>query len=67
MVINVIFNNVLTISWLLFVLEETEVRGENHRHATSHRKSLSHNVVSSTPCNLAMSGIKTHKVDGVGH
>ena len=29
--------------------EETRVPGENHRPVTSHRQTLSHNVVSSTP------------------
>ena len=30
-------------------MEETGVLGENHRPALSHRQTLSHNVVSSTP------------------
>jgi hypothetical protein len=33
----------------LFV-EETGVPGENYRPVASHRQTLSHNVVSSTPC-----------------
>ena len=32
-------------------MEETEVPGENHRPTTSHCQTLSHNVVSRTPCN----------------
>jgi hypothetical protein len=31
------------------LVEEAEVPGENHRPATSHRQTLSHNVVSSKP------------------
>jgi len=31
-------------------LEETGVPGENHRPAVSHWQTLSHNVVSTTPC-----------------
>jgi hypothetical protein len=34
-----------------------EGTGENHRSGTSHWQTLSHNVVSSTPC---LSGIRTH-------
>jgi hypothetical protein len=32
------------------LVEETEVSGENNRPAANHWKTLSHNVVSSTPC-----------------
>jgi hypothetical protein len=36
--------------WRSFLLmDETGVPGENHRHITSHRQTLSHQVVSSTP------------------
>ena len=31
------------------LVEETGVSGENPRHATSHRQTLSHNVLSGTP------------------
>jgi hypothetical protein len=60
MVFSANFNNVSVISWpsVLFV-EETEVRGENHRPTASHWQTLSHNVVSSTP---RLNGIRTHKV-----
>ena len=45
------FNIASVISWLsVLLVEETEVTGENHRPAVSHRQTLSHNVVSSTPC-----------------
>ena len=37
MVFNATVNNVSVISWKLVVLvEETQVLGENHRHAASH-------------------------------
>jgi len=32
------------------LVKETGVPEENHRPAASHRQTLSHNVVSSTPC-----------------
>jgi hypothetical protein len=50
MVFNDPFNNISVISWRsLLLMEETGVPGENHRPATSHRQTLSHNVVSRTP------------------
>ena len=50
MVLNATFNNISAISWWsVFLVEETGVPGENYRHAASHRKILSRNVVSSTP------------------
>ena len=62
MVFNATFNNISVILWwsVLFV-EETGVPGENHRPATSHWQTLSHNVVLSK---LRLSGIQTH-VNGV--
>jgi hypothetical protein len=49
MVFNATFNNISVISWWsLLLVEETRVPGENHRPATSHWQTLSHNVVSST-------------------
>ena len=61
-VFNTTFNNISVISWRPVVLvEETGVPRENHRPATSHLYSLSHNVVSSTP---RQSGIRTHDVSG---
>jgi hypothetical protein len=52
MVFNATFNNISIISWwsVLFV-EETGVSGQNHRPAGSHRKTVSHNVVSSVALN----------------
>jgi hypothetical protein len=46
------------------LLEETRVLRENHWPATSHWKTLSHNVVSSRPCR---NGVRTHNVSGDGH
>jgi len=46
MVFNATFNHVSVISWQSALLVE-ETR-ENHRPASSHRQTLSHNVVSST-------------------
>jgi hypothetical protein len=40
------------------------VPGENHQHAASHWQTLSHNVVSGTPC---LSVIRTHNVSGDRH
>jgi hypothetical protein len=38
------------ISWRsVLMVEETEVPEENHEPAASHRQTLSHNVVPSTP------------------
>ena len=51
MVFNATFNNISAISWCLVLLvEETGVPRENQRTVTSHWQTLSHNVVSSTPC-----------------
>jgi hypothetical protein len=46
------------------LVEETRVLRENHWPATSHWKTLSHNVVSSRPCR---NGVRTHNVSGDGH
>jgi len=49
MVFNTLFKNISVISWLsVLLVEETGVPGENHRPATIHCQTLSHNVVSST-------------------
>jgi hypothetical protein len=48
MVFNAIFNNISAISWwLVLLIEETEVPGENHRPVDSHWQTLLQNVVSS--------------------
>jgi len=65
MVFNATFNTISAISWWsVLLVEEIEVPGENHRSATSHWLTLSHNVVSSTP---RLSGIQTHNVSGDRH
>jgi hypothetical protein len=49
-VFNATFNNILVILWRsVLLVEETGVSGENHWPVASHWKTLSHNVVSSTP------------------
>ena len=51
MVFNTTFNNISVIMWhLVLLVEETRVPRENHKPFTSHSQTLSHNVVSSTPC-----------------
>jgi hypothetical protein len=51
MVFNATFNNISVIWWWsVLLVEETGVPGEIHRPVVSHRQTLSHNVVSSTPC-----------------
>jgi len=44
--------NISVISWWsVLLVEETRVPGENHRSVASHWKTVSHDVVSSTPHN----------------
>ena len=43
-------------------MEESGVPRDNYRPAVSHRQTLSHNVLSSTPC---LNGIQTHSLSGV--
>ena len=51
MVSNATFINISVISWRsVLLMDEIGVHGENHRPVASHRHTLSHNVVSSTPC-----------------
>ena len=62
MVFNATFNNISVISWQsVLLMEETGVVRENHQPATSLQQTLSHNVVSNTPC---LGGIQTHNVSG---
>ena len=50
MMFSATFNTILAISWRsVLLMEETGVPGEIHRAAASHRQTLSHNVISSTP------------------
>ena len=62
MVINATFNNIQLYRGVQFYwVEETGVPGENRRPVSSHIKTLSHNIASSTP---RLSGIRTHNVSG---
>ena len=64
-VLNAIFNNISVITWLsFFLVEETRVPVENHRPATIHWQTLSHNVASSTP---RLNRISTLNVSGDRH
>ena len=55
MMFNALFNNIPVILWrLVLLVEET---GENHRSVASHRQTLSHNVILSTP---RLREIRTH-------
>ena len=50
MVFSATFNNISVISLRsVLLVEETGVPGENYRPVASHKQTLSHNVVSSTP------------------
>ena len=50
MVFNATFKNISVISWRsVLLLKETVVPGENRRHVASHRQTLSHIIVWSTP------------------
>ena len=46
------------------MVEETGIPRENHRPVTSHRQTLSHNVVSNT---LRLSEVRTHNISGDRH
>ena len=49
-VFNASFNNISVITWWsVLLVDETVVPGENHQPVASHGKTLSHNVISSTP------------------
>jgi hypothetical protein len=50
MVLNATFNNISVISWRSVLMEEIAVLWKKHRSAASHWQTLSHNVVSNTPC-----------------
>jgi len=62
MVFSATFNNILVNSWRpVWLVGKTGVPWENHGPVASHRQTVSHNVVSSTP---RMSGIRNNKVSG---
>ena len=53
-----VLNNTSAILWwLVFLVDESEVPGENHRPAANNLQTLSHNVV-----HLAMSGNRIHNL-----
>jgi len=61
MVFDATFNNISVILWRsILLVEDTGVPGENHRPATSHWQTLSHYVVSSTPCHEQGSNSQHH-------
>ena len=66
MVFNATFSNISIISWRsVLLVEETGVRGKNHRPALPQvTDKLYHNVVSSAP---RLRGIRTHNVSGDRH
>ena len=47
--------------WSVLSVKETGVPGEKHRPVASHWQTLSHNVVSSTPCHER---VRTHNFSG---
>ena len=57
MVFNATFNHISVLLWWSVLL----AGGENYRPAASHRQTLFHNVLSSTP---RLSGIRTRNVSG---
>jgi hypothetical protein len=62
MVFNATFNNISVISWwLVLLVQEIGVPGENHRPVASHLQTLSLNVESSIP---RLSGFRTHNLSG---
>jgi len=53
-VLNVTFNNISVISWRsVLLVDENRGPRENYQPVASHLRTLSHNVVSSTPDNLS--------------
>jgi len=51
MVFNATFNKISAISWRsVLLMEETGILRENHRPVANHWQTLSHNVISNTPC-----------------
>jgi hypothetical protein len=52
------------LSYTVLLVGETRVHGENHRPATSHWQTLSHNVVLGTP---RLSRVQTHECFYIVH
>jgi hypothetical protein len=53
-----VFSNTSVILWwLVLLVDENGIPGENHRHAANNLQTLSHNVV-----HLAMIGYRTHNL-----
>jgi hypothetical protein len=53
MLFDVFFNNILVTSWhSVLMMDETDVSGENHRPAASHRQIVLHKVASRAPHHL---------------
>jgi hypothetical protein len=64
MMFNATFNNISVISWRrVLLVEETGVPREIHRPVASHWQTLSHNVISSTPCQEQLVVIGTNCTD----
>jgi hypothetical protein len=64
-VYNATFHNILVISWRsVLLVEETGIHREYHRPDASQWQTLSHNVVSSTPC---LCGVRAHNFSGDRH
>ena len=60
---NATFDNISVTSWLsLLLVEETGIRGEHHRPASSHWQTLSPHVL-----HLAVFEIRTHNISGERH
>ena len=62
MMFSATFNNISAISWRSILLAEDS--GENNRPVACHWQTLSHNVVSSTPCNER---VRIHDFSGDKH
>jgi hypothetical protein len=66
MVFNATLNNISVKSWPVLLVEEIGAPGENHRPATNHWQTLSHNF-RMYRVHFAISGIRTHSVSGDRH